>query len=70
MSAAPDPAEAEAARRRRWVITGVVIAILVIAIAVIGTSIAVWLFFFGSEAPPAPALDDALRVLQSAAPAE
>ena len=70
MSVAPESAEAEAARRRRWIITGVAIAILVIALAVIGTSIAVWLFFFGSEAPPAPALNDALQVLQSAAPSE
>ena len=70
MTAAPDTQEAEAARRRRWIIISVAIAIGIIAVAVIGTTVAVWLFFFGSEAPAAPTLNDALQVLQSAAPTE
>jgi heme/copper-type cytochrome/quinol oxidase subunit 2 len=70
MSAAPETQAEEAARRRRWMITGVVIAILAIVIAVIGVTVGVWLFFFGDPAPAAPTLDDALQVLQSAAPAE
>ena len=47
-----------------------VIAMAVIAIAIIASIFAVWLFFFGSEAPAAPTLDDALQVLQTTAPAE
>lgn len=70
MSAAPGPPDAESARRRRWVMTGLVIGLLVIALAVIGTAIAVWLFFFGAEAPAAPTLDDALQVLRTTVPTE
>ena len=70
MSGSPTTAQADAARRRRWIIIGIVIALVVIALAVIGTTIAVWLFFFGSEAPAAPTLNDALQVLQTTAPAE
>ncbi len=68
MSAAPGMQEQAAARRRRWIIIGIVA--LVMALAFVGAVIAVWLFFFGSEAPAAPTLNDALQVLQSAAPAE
>ena len=70
MSAAPGSQEAEAARRRRRIISGIAIAIVVIALLVIGTTVAVWLFFVGSEAPAAPTLNDALQVLQSPAAAE
>ena len=45
-------------------------AVAVVAIVVIVGLAAAWLFFLGSEAPPAPTLDDALQVLQSAAPSE
>lgn len=53
-------------RRRRWLIIAVVLAIVVFALAVA----VVWILFFGPEAPPAPTLDDALQVLQSATPSE
>ena len=69
MSAAPETQAEEAARRRRWIITGIVIAVLAIALAVIGITVGIWLFFSG-EAPAAPTLDDALQVLSTAVPAE
>ena len=68
MSAASGSQDADAARRRRRMMA--VVAMAVIAIAIIASIIAVWLFFFGSEAPAAPTLDDALQVLQTTAPAE
>ena len=70
MSVAPESQAEEAARRRRWIITGVVIAVAVIVIAVIGLSVGVWLFLYGEEAPAAPTLDDALQVLSTAVPSE
>lgn len=36
---------------------------VVIVLAVIAAAAAVYVVFFASEAPPAPTLDDALRVL-------
>jgi hypothetical protein len=67
MSQPIDTQASEDARRRRWLI---IIAVAVVAIVVIVGLAAAWLFFLGSEAPPAPTLDDALQVLQSAAPSE
>jgi hypothetical protein len=49
---------------RPWIVIGLIVAVI---IAVLGVA-AVWIFFFGSEAPPAPTLDDALGVFGSAAP--
>lgn len=65
MSMTPDRRTRPAVRRR--VIIGGVVAVAVIAVAGIAFG---WWFFFGTEAPPSPTLDDALRVLQSPAPAE
>ena len=58
MTPTPQPA-ADRVRRRRLV----VIAVIVIAVIVVAGLVAGWLFFFGSEAPPAPTLDDALQIL-------
>lgn len=45
---------------RRWIIIGVVIAVGAIILAALG----VWyVFFYDLDVPPAPALDDALKVL-------
>lgn len=45
---------------RRWIIVGVVIAVGAIILAALG----VWyVFFYDLDVPPAPALDDALKVL-------
>lgn len=45
---------------RRWVIIGAVIAVGAIILAALG----VWyVFFYDLDVPPAPALDDALKVL-------
>ncbi len=55
---------AEPSRRgpdRRTVVLAVA---ALIVLAVIAVAVAVYLLFFASEAPPAPTLDDALRVLQ------
>lgn len=68
MSIAPTQPEPPAPNRRRIIVAVVVIAVIaLIALALV----AGWLFFFGSDAPAAPTLDDALKVLQpSADPAE
>jgi hypothetical protein len=67
MSADPEIAAREAARRRRWIIIGVVIGLLGIAIAVGMTTL--WLLYFASEAPPPPTIDKALQeLLPSVAP--
>jgi len=47
--------------RRRWLILAVV-AIGITLIIVVGL-VAAWLFFFGSEAPAAPTIEDAIKVL-------
>jgi hypothetical protein len=47
--------------RRRWLILAVV-ALGIALIAIVGL-VVVWLFFFGSEAPAAPTIDDAIKVL-------
>ena len=52
------------AQRRRLLL----IAILLVVAAVVIALAAAWLFFFGSEAPPAPSLDDALQLLQTPLP--
>ena len=67
MSATPETKERDGGNRRRWMI--IAIAAIVILAIVLGV-IAVWLFFFASEAPPAPTLNDALQVLGTPAPAE
>ena len=67
MSATPETEQRDGGNRRRWLI--VAVAVIVILAVVLGV-IAVWLFFFGSEAPPAPTLNDALQVLATPAPAE
>jgi len=38
-------------------------------VIIVGVAV-VWLFFFSSDAPPAPSLGDALQVLESAVPSE
>lgn len=61
------PTPAPPSRIDRRVVLAVVVVLAVAAVAV--AAFLVWLFFFANEAPAAPTLDDALRVIQpSAAP--
>ncbi|MGD8485571.1 MAG: hypothetical protein PVG27_13015 [Chloroflexota bacterium] len=66
MSATPGSQGSDARSRRRWIAIGVVAVVIAVVLGVV----AVWYVFFSSEAPPAPNLNDALQVLQSAPPAE
>ena len=59
MTATPTQPEPARGRRRRLIIIGVLV---VLAVAIAGL-VAAYVFFFGSEAPPAPAIDDAIKVL-------
>ena len=60
MTATPPSQPAERGRDRRLIMLAIaVLLVLAAALAVL----AVWLFFFASEAPAAPTLDDALKVL-------
>jgi Kef-type K+ transport system membrane component KefB len=56
MSTTPQPARSN----RRL---AVVLAVLVVAALIVIGLVAAYMFFFGSEAPAAPTLDDALKVL-------
>jgi hypothetical protein len=40
-----------------------VAVVVLLAIAAVLAAVAIWVVFFSAPAPPAPALDDALRVL-------
>lgn len=53
-------AQPEGSSRNRRLIIIAVVGIVVIAILGL---VAAWLFFFGSEAPQAPTLDNAIKVL-------
>jgi hypothetical protein len=44
--------------------------VIVVAALLITGLVATYVFFFGSEAPPAPTIDDAIRVLLPSAPPE
>jgi flagellar basal body-associated protein FliL len=66
MTATPDTKGPSAGRRRRYLAIAVVVAVL---LAIVGL-VAVWLFFFGSEAPEAPTIDNAIRVLLPSASPE
>lgn len=57
--------EPEGRRRRRRFLILVVVAVVVATVA--GLALA-WYLFFGSEAPPAPTLDDAVRLLLPSVP--
>lgn len=50
--------------KRRWMV--IIVIVLAIALVVAGL-VAGYLFFFGSPAPDAPSLDDALKVLRPSA---
>jgi len=66
---APTPPTQPAGRSRdRPLIALVLVVLLVVAVVVV--LVAGWVFFFGSDAPPAPALDDALQVLLPSASPE
>ncbi len=60
MNATPTQQPSVTGRRRRRLFIVAVVLVLLLAIAGL---VATWLFFFGSEAPPAPSLDDALKIL-------
>lgn len=64
MSTTPQPARSG----RRM---AVFLAVIVVAAVIVIGLVAAYLFFFGSEAPEAPTLDNALQVLlPSASPSE
>jgi Kef-type K+ transport system membrane component KefB len=63
MSTTPQPARSN----RRL---AVVLAVLVVAALIVIGLVAAYMFFFGSEAPAAPTLDDALKVLLPSATPE
>jgi len=66
---APTPPSQPAGRSRdRRLIVLVIVVLLVVAVVV--ALVAGWFFFFGTEAPPAPTLDDALQVLLPSASPE
>ncbi len=60
MNATPTQQPSVTGRRRRRLLIVAVVLVLLLAIAGL---VAVWLFFFAGEAPAAPSLDDALKVL-------
>ena len=66
MSSAPSQPDQPASMRRRIIF----IAIVVAAALVILGLVAGYVFFFGSAAPDAPTLDDALQVLLASPPTE
>jgi flagellar basal body-associated protein FliL len=68
MSGTPEMQDQERVRRRRWIIVGLVAVVLVIVF--IAAIAAAWLFFFGSEAPDAPTIDEAIKVLLPSASPE
>jgi len=63
MTATPEHQGSDPGRRRLIVI----MAIVGMALIVILGLAAGWLFFFGSEAPEAPTLEDAIKVLMPSA---
>jgi flagellar basal body-associated protein FliL len=66
MSSTPSEPADSGSNRRLLIILAVV---AVIALVVIGL-VAAYLFFFGSEAPPAPTIDEAVKVLLPSASPE
>ncbi len=61
MNATPHTADPGPRRpRRRGYLALAIVVLLLLAVAGL---VAAWLFFFAGEAPPAPTLDDALKVL-------
>jgi len=66
MSTTPTPPAEPGSNRRLLVI----IVVLVMIALVIGGLVAAYLFLFGSEAPPAPTIDDAIKILLPSASPE
>ena len=66
MSSVPSQPDQPASNRRRRII---VVILVVTALVILGL-VAGYIFFFGSDAPDAPTLDDALQVLLPSPPAE
>jgi len=62
------PSQPADRRRRRLIVIAIVV--LVVAAVVIAGLVAGWFLFFGSEAPPAPTIDEAIKVLLPSAPPE
>jgi hypothetical protein len=58
--------ETGSGNRRRWIIIGIVVAIIVgIALAAAG-----WYYFYGGTAPEAPTIDNALQQILPTDPPE
>ena len=68
MTTTPETHDADRRRRRRWIILAVVVVAVTI-LAIVGL-VAAWMFFFGSEAPEAPTIDNAIKVLLPSASPE
>jgi len=59
MTATPETRGSDPGRRRRYI----ALAVVVVGLLVVAGLIVAWLYFFGSEAPAAPTLDNAIKVL-------
>lgn len=66
MAVTPGKPETDPVRRRRLIIIAIAAAALLIAVGFV----AAYLFFFGSEAPAAPSIENAIKVLLPSAPPE
>ncbi|MEA2027255.1 MAG: hypothetical protein U9O18_11235 [Chloroflexota bacterium] len=66
MATTPGTPETDPGRRRRLIIIAVVAVALLIAVSFV----AAYLLFFGSEAPEAPSIENAIKVLLPSAPPE
>ncbi len=64
MAATPGVPGADPGRRRRLIAIAVVAAALLIAVGFV----VAYLYFFGSEAPEAPSIENAIQVLLPSAP--
>jgi len=71
MSGTPGTEDGDAGKSdlRRWIIIGIVVAVGVILVAVIG-SIVAFNYLYGGTAPDAPTIDNALQQLLPSAPPE
>ena len=62
-TASPQPAAPRSRRR-----LAIVLAVGILLTVVVAGLVLAWFIFFGSEAPPAPSLDDAVRQLLPSIP--
>jgi hypothetical protein len=72
MSSTPEAGNGDAGKRdrRRWIIIGIVVAIVAIVIATAVGAYLVYDYLYGGIAPDAPTIDNALQQLLPTAPPE